>query len=64
MVEESIGSIVRCRNREWVVVPSPDENVSLLRPLTGSEKELCGIYKPLIEKGFDYFNDEAKKREE
>ena len=53
MAEESIGSIVRCRNREWVVVPSPDENVSLLRPLTGSEKELCGIYKPLIEKGFD-----------
>ena len=51
MAEESIGSIVKCRNREWVVVPSLDENVSLLRPLTGSEKELCGIYKPLIEKG-------------
>lgn len=53
MPEESIGSIVKCRNREWVVVPSIDENISLLRPLTGSEKELCGIYKPLIEKGFD-----------
>lgn len=53
MTEESIGSIVRCRSREWVVVPSSDEDVALLRPLTGSEKEICGIYKPLIEKGFD-----------
>jgi superfamily II DNA or RNA helicase len=53
MAEESIGSIVRCRNREWVVVPSPDENISLLRPLTGSEKELCGIYRPLNGMGLD-----------
>ncbi|OPY37361.1 MAG: ATP-dependent helicase HepA [Methanoregula sp. PtaU1.Bin051] len=53
MAEESIGSIVRCRNREWIVVPSPDENVALLRPLTGSERELCGIYRPLIGMGLD-----------
>ena len=53
MAEQSIGSIVTCRNREWVVIPSVDEHVTLLRPLTGSEKELCGIFKPLIEKGLD-----------
>lgn len=49
----SVGSIVRCRNREWVILPSPDENVILLRPLTGSDKEVCGIYRPLASLGFD-----------
>jgi superfamily II DNA or RNA helicase len=49
----SIGSIVRCRNREWVILPSQYENLLLLRPLTGSDKEICGIYKPLSNLGFD-----------
>lgn len=49
----SVGSIVRCRNREWIVLPSPDENLMLLRPLTGSDREVCGIYKPLSNLGFD-----------
>ena len=25
----SVGSIVRCRNREWILLPSPDENLAL-----------------------------------
>ncbi len=25
----SVGSIVRCRNREWVILPSLDENLVL-----------------------------------
>lgn len=49
----SVGSIVRCRNREWVILPSSDENLLLLRPLTGSEKEICGIFRPLSNLGFD-----------
>ncbi|NWG04893.1 MAG: hypothetical protein HXY44_18725 [Syntrophaceae bacterium] len=49
----SVGSIVRCRNREWIILPSPDENLILLRPLTGSDKEVCGIYRPLANLGFD-----------
>ncbi len=49
----SVGSIVRCRNREWIILPSPDENLILLRPLTGSDREVCGIYKPLANLGFD-----------
>jgi len=53
MDESGIGSIVKCRNREWVIVPSQDEHITLLRPLTGSEKELCGIFNPLREKGLD-----------
>lgn len=53
MTEASVGSIVKCRNREWVVLPSEDETLTLLRPLTGSEKEQCGISKALMEKGLD-----------
>jgi superfamily II DNA or RNA helicase len=53
MTDASIGSIVKCRNREWVVIPSEDDQVTLLRPLTGGEKEQCGISKSLMEKGLD-----------
>ena len=49
----SVGSIIRCRNREWIILPSPDENLILLRPLTGSDREVCGIYRPLANLGFD-----------
>lgn len=42
-----IGSLVRCRGREWVVLPSPQEDVLLLRPLGGLAAETCGIYLPV-----------------
>ena len=41
-----VGSLVRVRNREWVVLPS-DENVVNLRPLSGSEGELCAVHRVL-----------------
>ncbi|MGB9863609.1 MAG: helicase-related protein [Candidatus Saccharicenans sp.] len=53
MSDLAVGSIVRCRNREWVVLPSSNENLYLLRPLTGSENEICGIDKRLCELGID-----------
>lgn len=53
MTDASIGSIVKCRNREWVVIPSDNDQLTLLRPLTGSEKEQCGISNLLMEKGLD-----------
>jgi len=43
----SIGSIVKVRNREWIVIPSPNKDVLMLKPLGGSEKEISGIYLPL-----------------
>ena len=43
----SVGSIVRCRGREWVVLPS-DSEILLLRPLTGGEEEICGVHKRLM----------------
>jgi len=41
-----IGSIVRCRGREWIVLPSVDPDILLLRGL-GSDLETTGIYLPL-----------------
>src|SRR5690606_18700219 len=45
----SIGSIVRARGREWVVVPGDDPEVIHLRPLGGSEDDVTGIL-PAIER--------------
>jgi superfamily II DNA or RNA helicase len=53
MTDLSVGSIVRCRNREWILLPSSDDNLYLLRPLTGSDKAICGIDKRLSNLGFD-----------
>jgi hypothetical protein len=30
-----------------VVLPSTDPSVTLLRPIGGSAREVCGVYKPL-----------------
>ena len=53
MDEIAVGSIVRCREREWIILPSEDRDIVLLRPLTGGENEICGIYKPLTRLGID-----------
>lgn len=53
MAEISVGSIVKCRNREWVVLPSADEELYLLRPLAGSEHETIGIHYRLATLGLD-----------
>ena len=41
----SIGSLVRVREGDWVVLPSDDPDILKLRPLSGSEAEACGILK-------------------
>jgi superfamily II DNA or RNA helicase len=41
------GVIVSCRNRQWVVLPSDDSNLIRLRPLSGNESQICGIFTPL-----------------
>jgi len=45
------GSLVAVRGRTWVVMPSNDVDVLLLRPLGGSEIESTGIYLPLMLSG-------------
>lgn len=41
------GALVRVRNRDWVVQPSPDINLVMLKPLGGSDDEITGIFLPL-----------------
>lgn len=41
------GSLVHARGKDWVVLPSHDPELLLLKPLEGTEKESTGIYLPL-----------------
>ena len=43
----TVGSLVKARGREWVVLPESDEQMLILRPLGGTEDEVTGIYVPL-----------------
>jgi len=45
----SVGSIVSYREREWVVLPSEDSDLILLRPIGKTDREVCGVYKPLTD---------------
>ena len=52
----AVGSLVRARGREWVVLPESDDELLLLRPLGGSDEEVAGI---LIQEGFTTLEDVA-----
>ncbi|ODS30896.1 MAG: helicase, partial [Candidatus Scalindua rubra] len=43
----SPGSLVSVRGRDWVVLPSDDKDLLVIKPLGGSEEEKTGIYLPL-----------------
>jgi superfamily II DNA or RNA helicase len=43
------GAIVQCRNREWVLLPSDNDEVFLLRPLTGASDEVVAVHKRLTD---------------
>jgi superfamily II DNA/RNA helicase len=43
----SVGSLVKARGREWVVLPDSDKELLMLRPLGGTDAEITGIYLPL-----------------
>jgi len=38
---------VRARNRDWVVLPSDDDDMLRLRPLGGTDEDAVGVYLPL-----------------
>ena len=44
-----VGAIVSCRQRQWVVLPSDLPNLIRLRPLSGNEEQVCGIFTGLGE---------------
>lgn len=41
------GKLVSLRGREWVVLPSDDPDLLVVKPLGGSDDETAGIYLPL-----------------
>ena len=43
----SPGDIVQWRNRDWVLLPSDDPGVHLIRNLTGATEEVVEIHKGL-----------------
>jgi len=44
----AVGSLVRARGREWVVLPDSDDDLLVLRPLGGTEDEIAGVL-PVLE---------------
>lgn len=42
-----VGSLVRTRGREWVVLPDSQKDLLVLRPVGGTDDEVTGIYLPL-----------------
>ena len=45
----TVGNVVRCRGRQWVVQPDSQDELLILKPLGGSAAEVTGIYLPLEE---------------
>ncbi|MFZ2279985.1 MAG: helicase-related protein [Prosthecobacter sp.] len=43
------GTLVRIRERDWVVQPSDDADLLMIKPLGGSDEELTGVFLPLAE---------------
>ncbi|MBF0238119.1 MAG: DEAD/DEAH box helicase [SAR324 cluster bacterium] len=43
----SPGTLVTLRDRDWVVLPSEDPDLLVVKPLGGSEDEITGVYLPL-----------------
>lgn len=43
----AVGSLVKARGREWVVLPESDEQMLVVRPLGGTDDEIAGIYMPM-----------------
>ena len=47
----AVGSLVRARGREWVVLPDSESDCLVLRPLGGTDDEITGILPSLEEVG-------------
>lgn len=45
----NVGGIVQFRNRQWVILPSEESQVVLLRPLTGTSEDVVAVHRQLAE---------------
>lgn len=43
----TVGSLVRARGREWVVLPETEDDFLVVRPLGGTDEEVAGIHLAL-----------------
>ena len=43
----SVGSIVRVRGRDWIVLPASGPDVLNLKPITGGDASSIGLFLPL-----------------
>lgn len=41
------GKLVSFRGREWIVLPSPVEELIMMKPMGGSDEEITSVYLPL-----------------
>jgi superfamily II DNA or RNA helicase len=57
----AVGSLVRARGREWVVLPESNDQLILVRPLGGTEEESTGILTALEEVASATFDLPGKK---
>lgn len=51
MTENKPGKLVTFRDREWIVLPSADADLVMLKPMGGSEEEITGVFLPLQSPG-------------
>lgn len=47
MIAFQPGKLVSLRGRDWVVLPSEDPDLLIVKPLGGADEETTGIYRPL-----------------
>jgi superfamily II DNA or RNA helicase len=47
MTSFKVGSLVKARDREWVVLPDSDDDFLVLQPVSGSDREIAGVLTKL-----------------
>lgn len=52
----AVGSLVRARGREWVVLPDSEDDLLMLRPLGGTDDDVTGVCVGLETVEQAYFN--------
>ena len=45
----AVGSLVKARGRDWVVLPDSDDDLLILRPLGGTDRDIAGVLTSLEE---------------
>src|ERR1700733_4673603 len=41
------GTLISYRKRDWMILPSTEDDILLIKPLGGSDEEITGVFLPL-----------------